>query len=154
MRKTLASRPNKKLHLFIADRDTADVPFFRGSMEELADEVKVTIAQDSRELLAFLHLVVPDIIFLNVSFTCENGQDCLTALRRQPTLDKIPVLVYSDQASKEAVYKSYILGANLYIAKPRRFQSLKKDLLRKLSARINSLVPQPSINDYVLNLAE
>jgi PleD family two-component response regulator len=154
MKKIPASPSKKKLHVFIADGETADVPFFKSSMEELAEEVKVTVAQDVRELLAFLELVVPDIIFLNVNFRSESGEDCLTTLRQQTVLDKIPVLVYSDQASKEAVYRSYILGANLYISKPRYFQSLKKDLLQKLSARINFLVPQPSINDYVLNLGE
>ncbi len=123
-------------------------------MGEIADEVKITLVRDGRELLEFLKLVVPDIIFLNANMPCNDGVDCLSAVRARPELDKVPVLVYSDHASKMQVYKTYILGANLYISKPRYFKSLKKELLQKLSFKLSEIVPQPSINDYVLNLAE
>jgi PleD family two-component response regulator len=154
MRKKLTSSRHKKLHVFVADEDTADINFFRNALGEIAEEVKITLVHDGRELMEFLKLVIPDIIFLHANMPCNGNTDCLTAVRSQPSLDKIPVLVYSDHASKIQVYKTYILGANLFISKPRYFQSLKKELLQKLSLKISEIVPQPSINDYVLDLAE
>jgi PleD family two-component response regulator len=154
MRNKISSFRNKKLQVFIADDDTADLNFFQNALREIADEVKITLVRDGRELLGFLKLVVPDIIFLNANMQCADGVDCLTAVRAQQGLDKVPVLVYSDQASKIQVYKTYIQGANLFISKPRYFRSLKKELLQKLSLKISEIVPQPSINDYVLDLAE
>ncbi len=155
MRKSAPFKNRKKLHVYIADDDTtADINFFKSALKEISQDVRITMVKDGRELLEFLKLVVPDIIFLNLNMPCSNGVDCLTAVREQPGLNNVPVLVYSDQASKVQVYKTYILGANLYISKPPYFHSLKKDLLQKLSVRISDLIPQPPINDFVLDLAE
>ncbi len=154
MRKKITSPITKKLHVFIADDDNADVRFFKIALGQIAEKVKITLARDVRELLEFLKLVKPDIIVLNMNMPYNKGIECLTEVRSQVKLNEVPVLVYSDENIKNQVYKTYILGANLYIAKPRSFHALSKDLLQQLSERMAKLVPQPYIDNYVLNLTE
>src|SRR6186997_3477458 len=99
---------NIKLHVFIADDDPEDIDFFKLAMHEIAEDVKLTVAKNGLELLDFLKVVIPDIIFLDINMPAMNGLDCLAQIRKQPSLDMVPVIIYSTAASKADIYKSYI----------------------------------------------
>lgn len=144
----------KKLHVFIADDDPEDIDFFKLAMQEITENVKISVAKDGVELLGFLKVVIPDIIFLDINMPCMNGLDCLAAIREQQELDKVPVIIYSTAASKEEIYKSYILGANRYIKKPVYFEAIKKQLAQTLALSLMDISQQVNMESYVLDLSE
>ncbi len=138
----------------MADDDKGDIPFFENVLGQVAEKVKITLARDERELLEFLKLVKPDIIVVNLNMPGDKGVECLRAVRSEVKLSQVPVLVYGEETSKNQVYKSYILGANLYIAKPRAVNKAGTDLLHQISSRLTQLGPQPNIDNFVLNLVD
>lgn len=154
MRKTKFAVTNKKLHVFIADDDPEDIELFKLALHEIAENVKVSVAKDGVELLDFLKVVIPDIIFLDINMPCMNGLDCLAAIRSQRDLQDVPVIIYSTAAGKEDIYKSYILGANRYIKKPVYFESIKKQLAQTLALNLQDLSQKTDMENYVVVLSE
>lgn len=147
-------RDSIKLHVFIADDDPEDIDFFKLALQEIAEDVKLTIAKNGLEMLDFLKVVIPDIIFLDINMPMMNGMDCLAEIRKQKSLDPVPVIIYSTGASKADIYKSYILGANRYIKKPVYFDAIKKQLAQTLALNLKDLSHISAMENYVVNLAD
>lgn len=145
---------NIKIHVFIADDDPEDIDFFKLALQEIAEDVKLTVAKNGLELLDFLKVVIPDIIFLDINMPAMNGLDCLAKIRKQQSLDMVPVIIYSTSASKADIYKSYILGANRFIKKPVYFDAIKKQLAQTLALNLKDLSHQSVMENYVVNLTE
>ena len=145
---------NIKLHVFIADDDPEDIDFFKLALQEIAKDVKLTVAKNGLELLDFLKVVIPDIIFLDINMPAMNGLDCLAQIRKQQSLDMVPVIIYSTAASKADIYKSYILGANRFIKKPVYFDAIKKQLAQTLALNLKDLTEKSVMETYVVNLTE
>ena len=154
MAKRITLNNKKKLHVFIADDDPEDIDFFMLAMQEIAEDVKVTVAKNGLELLDFLKVVIPDIIFLDINMPAMNGLDCLAEIRTLKILDQVPVIIYSTGASKADIYKSYILGANRYIKKPAYFDAIKKQLAQTLALNLRDLSQQSAMENYVVNLTK
>lgn len=152
MKKFSSFITSKKLHVFIADDDPEDIEFFRSALREASAEIKITTARDGMELIDFLDVVIPDMIFLDINMPCMNGIDCLTHIRSRAKLDKVPVIIYSTSADKKHIDATYELGANLYIRKPSRYTEIKDRLNKTLSLSLSDLLPQPSKEKYVLDL--
>src|SRR5690606_10195300 len=104
----------KKLHIFFGDDDREDVEFFTQAIEEVSPGIKITIARDGAELLEFLQLVIPDIIFLDLNMPVMNGVECLQRIRSNKKCNDVPVIIYSTSANPDQIEKTYELGANMY----------------------------------------
>jgi CheY-like chemotaxis protein len=154
MKEKKSLNKNNKLHVFIADDDPEDIDFFRLALHEIAEDVKLTVAKNGLELLDFLKVVLPDIIFLDINMPAMNGLDCLAEIRRHKDLDKVPVIIYSTSATQADIYKSYILGANRYIKKPAYFDSIKKQLAQTLALNLRDLSQHSAMENYLVDLAE
>ena len=154
MKSRLSFLTGKKLHVFIADDDPDDLEFFKQTLSEFAGNIKITIAKDGKELLDFLQVVKPDLIFLDINMPCMNGIDCLRAIRKQKELNDLPVIMYSTSIDKSNIDLTYSLGANLYIHKPSNLAQIKERLNQTLSFSLSELVPQRKKESYVLNIAD
>jgi CheY-like chemotaxis protein len=60
----------------------------------------------------------PDLILLDLNLPRMDGREVLTAIKTDPELAGIPVVVLTTSESEEDVKISYALHANAYIAKP------------------------------------
>ena len=63
MKTTAAFNTNKRLHIFIADDDEDDIAFFESALREISSNIKITKAKNGEELLEFVQIVIPDMIF-------------------------------------------------------------------------------------------
>jgi two-component system, OmpR family, response regulator len=61
---------------------------------------------------------VPDLVLLDVHLPDANGFDILAKMRRDPALRNIPVIMLTVEATREAVLKGLLGGANGYLTKP------------------------------------
>lgn len=76
-------------------------------------------AGDREEILAELRRVpVPDLVMLDVRLADVNGFDVLASIRRHPVLAHIPVIMLTAEATREAVLRGVLGGADGYITKP------------------------------------
>jgi CheY-like chemotaxis protein len=154
MEKNAAFITDKKLHIYFGDDDKEDIEFFKRAIKEVSAGIRITIAKDGLELLEFLQVALPDIIFLDLNMPRMNGVDCLKEIRDQGKYDNIPIIIYSTTAEKSHIDLTYQLGANMYIQKPDKFDKIKDRLSKTLSLNPNDLFPQPAKDKYVVKLAK
>lgn len=60
----------------------------------------------------------PDLVLLDVHLPGVNGFDILAKMRLDPALENIPVIMLTVEATREAVLKGLLGGANGYLTKP------------------------------------
>jgi len=125
----------KSINIFLADDDNDDCLFFRDALEELAAETQLTIANNGAELMSLLNKTaqLPHAIFLDLNMPRKNGFECLKEIRETPRLKDIPVIIFSTSANMDSINKTYTLGANYYVRKPRTFDMLKEVIKTILS---------------------
>ena len=78
-----------------------------------------------REALAFLRhdepyrqAPRPQLIVTSINLAGQSGFELLTAVKQDPALRVIPVIVFSTYTQPAIIQQSYALGANGYIIKP------------------------------------
>ena len=64
----------------------------------------------------------PQLIVLDLNLPKMNGEEVLAALKRDPDLRRIPVIVLSSSRDQKDILASYNNHANCYIAKPSTFE--------------------------------
>jgi CheY-like chemotaxis protein len=68
----------------------------------------------------------PDLVLLDLNLPRLDGRDVLTAIKSDPTLQRIPVIVLTSSKADIDILKSYELQANGYIVKPVNFERLQE----------------------------
>jgi CheY-like chemotaxis protein len=63
----------------------------------------------------------PDLILLDLNLPRMDGREVLAAVKGDPVLRQIPVVVLTTSESEDDVLRSYELHANAYVAKPLDF---------------------------------
>ena len=85
----------------------------------------LTVIHDGVEALAYLRregrhatAVTPDLILLDLNLPKMDGREVLAAIKEDPSLRSIPVVVLTTSASQDDVARAYGQHANCYITKP------------------------------------
>jgi chemotaxis family two-component system response regulator Rcp1 len=93
----------------------------------------LAVAVDGEEAMAMLrkegrHLnhPTPDLILLDLNLPRMDGREVLRAIKSDPALHTIPVIVLTSSSAEIDILKSYELMANGYIVKPVTFDRLKE----------------------------
>lgn len=123
----------------MADDDPDDRALARDAMNETRVPHELKFVEDGEQLLAYLRheppwsaqSVRPAVILLDLNMPRMNGREVLAALKSDPQLRRIPVVVVSTSSATEDVCSSYDLGANSFIVKPETYEELV-ELLRAL----------------------
>ena len=66
----------------------------------------------------------PGIILLDLNMPRKDGREALREFKADPDLRRIPIVVLTTSKAEEDIYRTYDLGANSFIAKPVKFESL------------------------------
>lgn len=66
----------------------------------------------------------PGLILLDLNMPKKDGREALKELRESPALDYIPVVVLTTSKAEEDIMRSYKSGANSFIRKPVKFETL------------------------------
>jgi CheY-like chemotaxis protein len=95
------------------------------ALRESKVRCNVIVVADGAEALALLRRedrysesTRPGIVFLDLDLPKRNGLAVLAEIKRDPNLQRIPVVVLSASDTEEDVRRSYGLHANCYITKP------------------------------------
>lgn len=97
-----------------------DLPANRMVLERHLDRLghRVRSAEHGQEALAMLHAEPADLILLDIMMPVMNGYETLGALKADPALAQIPVVVCSALNDVESVARCITLGADDFLFKP------------------------------------
>lgn len=116
---------NPPHELLIVDDNPADIALAREALSACAYRGQIKSVQDGAEALAFLgrrgdfaNAVRPDLVLLDLKLPKRDGLAVLAAMKANPDLRRIPVVVFSTSQLGRDISRSYELGANCYVAKP------------------------------------
>jgi CheY-like chemotaxis protein len=91
----------------------------------VADDGEVALAMLRREGI-YVNQPIPDVILLDLNLPCMDGREVLQAIKNDPELQRIPVIVLTSSKAEIDIFKTYELGANGYIVKPVTFDRLQE----------------------------
>ncbi|WP_149276231.1 response regulator [Pareuzebyella sediminis] len=119
----------KLLNIALADDDEDDRFLFSEAIDEIDIRTKLSLFNHGQELMDYLNLpkvVLPNLIFLDLNMPIKNGMQCLTEIRKNPTLRDIAIAIYSTSSSEKDIEETFLNGANIYINKPNNFTKLQE----------------------------
>lgn len=135
--------------IILADDDRDDHDFFKDALEEIAPSVNLSIVEDGDALLDLLKHYIPDFIFLDLDMPCKNGLECLTEIRTSPTLQAIPIVIFSSTSRPANIDTAYEMGADLFFIKPSNYNDLVDSVKAILS--LNWSEPGSIKEQYFIN---
>lgn len=128
---------NPNMRILIVDDFSTMRRIIRNLLKEIgynnADE-----AEDGQVALAKLKAEAFDFVVSDLNMPNMNGFELLHAVRADPTLASLPVLLVTAEAKKEDIITAAQAGASGYIVKP----FTKATLEEKLNKIIAKMVPQ------------
>jgi chemotaxis family two-component system response regulator Rcp1 len=116
---------DRSLRLLIVDDNQLEAMLLKHALLAHCREASIRIVDDGQQALDFLHGVsqgrhapLPDIIILDLSLPRRNGHQVLEAIKAQPALRSIPVIMFTSSTKEEDIRKAYDLHVNCYVTKP------------------------------------
>jgi CheY-like chemotaxis protein len=116
------------VELLLVEESPGDVRLTREAFRYANNAVKLHVAPDSAEAMAFLrhegtHVGAPrpDLILLDLNLTKLDGREVLALSKEDEALQTIPTVVLSSSGTEDNIVKSYQLHAHCHLTKPAQF---------------------------------
>ncbi len=129
----MAVLPNS-ISILIADDDADDRMMAKDALDECRLTNHIDFVEDGVELLAYLRgqgkyaapgaARRPGLIILDLNMPKMDGREALQAIKADPSLRRIPVVVMTTSKAEEDIYRTYELGVSSFITKPVTFDGL------------------------------
>jgi len=125
-----AARP---ITILLADDDEEDRMLTSDALNESRVVNDLRFVEDGEDLLDYLYrrgkydadsAPRPGLILLDLNMPKKDGREALREIKADPDLRRIPIVVLTTSKAEEDIYRTYDLGANSFIAKPVKFESL------------------------------
>ena len=150
----------KQLSVLLADDDTDDCIFFKEAVQELLPLTNFIAVHDGEQLMYLLadeKNALPHVLFLDLNMPRKNGFECLSEIKQNEKLKKLPVIMFSTSFEQEVVNQLYQNGAHYFIRKPSEFSQFKKIIQHTLTTVAKELgddktvtISQPPKENFVL----
>jgi CheY-like chemotaxis protein len=122
---TNGGQPGEVFRILVVDDNRAEAVLLKEVMTNLRCRYELHFAGDGVEALDFLHgkgafadAPRPSLILLDIDMPRLGGLETLGAIKSDPELCVIPVIMFSASVSPEHVQESYRARANCYLPKP------------------------------------
>jgi CheY-like chemotaxis protein len=128
------SRPNTQPHVngthrgplvLLVDDDAGDQYLVRRALTSNDRTADLIVVDDGDTALDYLlrrpegdQPPRPDLVLLDLNLPGSDGFSILSAVRADPRLESVPVIVVSTSSRDEDIARSYQLGCNAYVVKP------------------------------------
>lgn len=119
------------LALLVVEDNAADAALAVEHLETSAGAPVVEVAASGRAALARLRGPgpLPRLVLLDLNLPGEPGLDVLAAIKQDPCLRAIPVVVLTTSKSQHEITRAYELGAAAVLNKPMRFADYREMLV-------------------------
>ena len=119
--------------LLLVEDNHGDVLLVREAFQSAKIRNNLSVASDGEQALSMLRRLgvhaehpAPDLILLDLNLPRMDGREVLRAIKDDPALQRIPVIVLTSSKAEIDILKSYELQASGYIVKPVTFERLKE----------------------------
>lgn len=129
------SRP---LNVLLVEDNPGDADLTRDTLESGKVLLKLAVVTDGAQAIAYLKqeapfesAVEPDLVLLDLNLPKVGGREVLAAVKQDPRLHQIPIVVLTSSDAEQDIAKSYAAGANCYVTKPvglEAFQSIVRSV--------------------------
>lgn len=122
-----------RLVLLVEDHEN-DVFLVRRALIDSLPELQLAVVPDGEKALEYLRgegpfadrsrHPFPALLLLDLKLPCQDGFDVLRAVRQDPQLRRLVVVMLTSSSHKSDVNQAYSLGVNSYLVKPTSFDDL------------------------------
>jgi two-component system, chemotaxis family, response regulator Rcp1 len=113
------------IHILLVEDNPGDVELTLKALHDGKLRNTITVVTDGEEAMAYLRggqgherATRPDLVLLDLNLPKMDGREVLQAIKDDPALREIPVVVLTSSAAERDILESYRLQANCYITKP------------------------------------
>src|SRR5688500_5967113 len=101
------------------DDDLEDIEIFCDAVREIDRSIICMIAKSADEALKILNsdIELPQYIFLDINMPKVDGNACLKEIKKDPRLNKIPVIMYSTYSTESDLETYKTLDAGFLVKK-------------------------------------
>jgi CheY-like chemotaxis protein len=143
------SQPARQIEVLLVEDDPGDVLMTREAFEDYKVTNRLHVVHDGADAMAFLRregeyasAPRPDLVLLDLNLPRMDGREVLQAIKSDPALASIPVVVLTTSEAEEDVLRSYSLHANAYVTKPVDFERFI-DVVRQIDDFFVTVVRLP-----------
>jgi CheY-like chemotaxis protein len=138
------------IEVLLVEDDPGDVLLTREAFEHQKVANRLHIVNNGEDAIGFLRkqgqytdAPDPDLVLLDLNLPGMHGREVLAAVKEDPKLQTIPVVVLTTSEAEEDVLRSYQLHANAYVTKPVDFERFMA-VVRAIDEFFVSVVRLPS----------
>lgn len=121
----ISQRSTRPVEILLVEDNPGDVRLTREALKEGKVNNNLSVAPDGVEALAFLRkegkysgATRPDLILLDLNLPKMDGREVLAAVKADPALKNIPVVILTSSEAEQDIVRAYDLSANCYVTKP------------------------------------
>ena len=133
------SRKGRLIEVLLVEDSPGDVRLTREAFREANSSVRLHVANDGVEAMAFLkqegeHVEAPrpDFILLDLNLPKMDGREVLALIKENDSLKTIPTVILTTSDAEADIVRSYQLQANAYLTKPVQLDAFES-LVRSIS---------------------
>lgn len=141
---------SEMIEVLLVEDDPGDVLMTQEAFADHKVVNNLTVVTDGEMAMSFLRregeyadAPRPDLVLLDLNLPRMDGREVLAALKADPTLRSIPVVVLTTSEAEEDILRSYDLHANAYVTKPVDFERFIS-VVRKIDDFFVSVVRLPT----------
>jgi chemotaxis family two-component system response regulator Rcp1 len=115
----------EKMEILLVEDNIADARLTELALKDEKIQIKINIARDGVEALAFLrkegihaHARRPDLILLDLNLPKKDGREVLMEIKSDILFKHIPVAILTTSDAESDILYSYRMQANCYLVKP------------------------------------
>jgi len=126
--------------ILLIDDDEDDQFFFMDAIKTINHEYQCDNASNGKTALEKLKIgtSLPDIIFLDLNMPFMNGIEFLLLIKKDETLCKIPIGIFTTSNSLNDKEMTKEFGANFFLSKPTNFHELCEKISQILALNIGA----------------
>jgi response regulator RpfG family c-di-GMP phosphodiesterase len=143
------------LNIILVDDDVDDRLFFKDVLDQIDIKTKLVIFKNGQELMDYLlapHVILPDLVFLDLNMPMKNGIECLEEIRENDRLQNMIVAIYSTSSSEKDIENTFIRGASIYINKPNSLNELKKVIKKTLQINWQYRMSNQNMDNFIFRI--
>ncbi len=113
------------IDILLVEDNEGDVHLTLEALKKAKVRNRVHTTTDGVEAMQFLRREKPyadaprpDLVLLDLNLPNMDGREVLEAMKSDPSLRSIPVVIVTSSAAEQDIVKTYALNANCYVTKP------------------------------------
>lgn len=121
--------------ILLVDDNPDDIEISLASFNNIKLNNKIHVVNNGRQALSFLkkeapydHAPRPDLIFLDINMPVMDGNQTLVAIKKDPQLRLIPVIMLTSSDTEENIFNAYNNDATCFLHKPLNWEQIKRVL--------------------------